>query len=403
MLRRILALAVASSALSLAACGDDAADDPAGGEDVGVDTADDTAGGSDAGLDAADDTTADAGPEPTVPDLPEGWTVIEPGGDTVCSRGTPYRFAVRRGTVNRVVVDYMGGGACWDATTCGFAGAIFNEDTEGLEDLFAPGQTGSGIYDDTNPENPFADWWHVFIPYCTGDIHWGDAQTTYGEGAGAVTIEHRGAVNGAAVLDWITENFSAPEQLFVTGCSAGAYGSIGWAPRILDRFPDAAITQLGDSGVGIITDQFFEDSFPSWNATEILPEWIETLNPDVVDIFALELSDIYIRIAEFYPDIVFSQFTTAYDDNQTFYFEAMGGGDVFDWSEQMYTMIERAVDASPNFASYIAPGERHCILPYDAFYDVEADGVRLVDWVNDLVAGENPGHVRCVDCEAPEQ
>ena len=47
----------------------------------------------------------------------------------------------------------------------------------------------SGFYDHDNAENPFKDWYHVIIPYCTGDIHWGDAVTTYNEGMSSeVTI-----------------------------------------------------------------------------------------------------------------------------------------------------------------------------------------------------------------------
>ena len=38
------------------------------------------------------------------PDLAPGWTKIEPGGDTICSRGTPFVYFVHPGTVNRLVV-----------------------------------------------------------------------------------------------------------------------------------------------------------------------------------------------------------------------------------------------------------------------------------------------------------
>ena len=65
----------------------------------------------------SDTSQVDSGPaepdvEPTMPELAEGWTQIEPGGDTICSRGTKYFFMVRKGSVNKVVIDFMGGGAC---------------------------------------------------------------------------------------------------------------------------------------------------------------------------------------------------------------------------------------------------------------------------------------------------
>ncbi|MBK9371732.1 MAG: hypothetical protein IPN01_36495 [Deltaproteobacteria bacterium] len=119
-----------------------------------------------------------------------------------------------------------------------------------------------GVYDLTDPQNPFVDWYHVIVPYCTGDIHWGDAVTTYGEGEDAVTIEHKGAVNTRAILDWVESQFSGPEQIVVTGCSAGAYGSAMWAPHIQRMYPNAQVNQIGDGGAGVVTTDFFANSFP---------------------------------------------------------------------------------------------------------------------------------------------
>ena len=47
-------------------------------------------------------------PEPV--ELSDGWNIIEPGGETSCSRGAPFIFGVREGTVDRVVVEFIGGG-----------------------------------------------------------------------------------------------------------------------------------------------------------------------------------------------------------------------------------------------------------------------------------------------------
>ena len=50
--------------------------------------------------------------------LEPGWNVIEPGGDTVCSDGTPYKFFVRPGAADKLMVYFQGGGACWTGGTC---------------------------------------------------------------------------------------------------------------------------------------------------------------------------------------------------------------------------------------------------------------------------------------------
>ena len=67
------------------------------------------------------------------------------------------------------------------------------------------------------------------MPYCTGDLHWGNSSVEYLAG---VTIEHRGAVNARAAVDWLVEQLPSPEGLLVTGCSAGAYASLFWAANL---------------------------------------------------------------------------------------------------------------------------------------------------------------------------
>jgi hypothetical protein len=49
--------------------------------------------------------------------------------------------------------------------------------------------------------------------------------------------------------------------------------------------------------------------------------------------------------------------------------------------------------------SYTAPGDDHGILDDGPFYTMEVDGVRLVDWVAALIAGEPLDDVHCDDCE----
>lgn len=334
---------------------------------------------------------------PTQPtDLPEGWSVIKPGGETICSRGSDFLFLVRKGSVNRVVIDFMGGGACWNEQSCSFADAIFNEDLSAFEDVSGESDL-DGIYDVSNEANPFKDWYHVVVPYCTGDIHWGDSVVDYGADAG--TIHHKGAVNTRAVLDWMGKSFSAPDKIFVTGCSAGAYGAIGWSPHIIEQFPSASVYQMGDAGVGVITENFFKDSFPKWNAWGLMPDWIDSLNLDEEGFYELGLEDLYIRIANHYPDVTFSQFTTAFDKTQVFYYKAMGGGDADAWAAKMQASLDEAKAGAVNFRAFVAAGDQHCILPYANFYTMEAAGVVVSDWVTDMVDDQPIDHVHCDPCE----
>jgi hypothetical protein len=357
-------------------------------------------GGDDDDDDGDDGTAVDASPAGAdastgLPTLDDGWTEIKPGGDTICSRGSEFAYFVRKGSVNKVVIDYIGGGACWDAVTCSVAGAIFQETVDSVRERIQGGEP-TGFYDDTNPANPFKDWYHVVIPYCTGDVHWGDSVTTYSKGTkDEVTINHKGAVNSQAVLDWVFDNFAKPDQVMVTGCSAGSYGSALWSAFVMQHYADSQVFQFGDSGAGIITDEFFQESFPSWNAEDAFPRFIPALDPSMVDILDTALPDLYAGIADFFPDRWVSQYNTMFDENQHFYYEVMGGGPVEEWSERMLASIDEIESRAENFSAFIAPGEQHCILPYDNFYTVTSNGVKLTDWLQDMLDDGSVASVRC--------
>jgi hypothetical protein len=331
--------------------------------------------------------------------LKAGWNTIEPGGETVCSRGTPYQYFVRPGTVNKLVVEFRGGGACWGPVTCGLADSLFNDKAD-ADPWVVDESQARGIYDHSRDDNPFKDWHHVYVPYCTGDIHWGNNLMTYGEGAEQITIEHKGAVNVQAVLDWTFDNVSSPEQVMVTGCSAGAYGAIMWSAHLRHHYEKAKVLQLADSGAGVITDTFFQDSFPSWKPEGSYPTWIEGLVPQELT----RLPQLYQAIGGEYPDMVLSQYNTQYDEDQAFFFSAMGGGNTYEWSTQMNAHVGEIADTVPNFASYLAGGFEHCIIPRDDFYTVESGGVKLVDWLSEMTQGKQPADVACEGdaCGAPK-
>src|SRR5262245_55705687 len=59
--------------------------------------------------------------------LQPGWNTIAPGGDTVCARGAPFRYFVRPGKVNKLLIDFRGGGACWNEKTCSASPPVFDQ------------------------------------------------------------------------------------------------------------------------------------------------------------------------------------------------------------------------------------------------------------------------------------
>lgn len=340
----------------------------------------------------------DSSPKRSIKDsLPEGWIEIKPGGGTTCARGDEFSFFVNPGTTNKVIVDFMGGGACWNDYTCSKETQTFTDSVDSLKERAQAGL--EGIYNRNNPLNPVKDWHHIIIPYCTGDIHWGHSQVNYKNESGQrFQISHNGAVNAKTVINWVRKKYREPNTILTTGCSAGSYGSLYWTPQIRELFPKSNVIQIGDGGAGVITPEFLKTNFPIWNANRNIPNWIPELDPESVSIYDLSMVDLYRIIGNHYPRIRLGQYNSAFDENQTFFYELMGG-DPEDWANKMWLSQLTIRQKTSNYIDYIAPGEEHCILPYQRFYEIESQGVKFYDWFGHFVNQDHLSPIHCNNCE----
>lgn len=332
---------------------------------------------------------------PARDELGEGWNWLAPGGETTCSDGSPYQFAVREGPGEDLLIYFQGGGACWSGLTCGSLNRTF---VPRVVPEYIEGQ-GDGIFDLDHPQNPFAAYDMVVIPYCTGDVFMGDSVQEYTAGD-APTIHHKGYINAATTLDWVYANFPAPVSVFITGESAGALGASFHAPWIIEQYPETQIAVLGDSAGGYSAPGFdLEMIFVPWGTLALLPDWIPGLD-DVEAPTELLFEDFYIKAAAQYPEVVFAQYNTLYDEVQAFFMSLIPGTPPLE--DVLPGTMDKIITAAPNFRSYLAGGSEHTILHLPEFYMTATNGVAIRDWVAALAAGEPVENVICDPCEAPE-
>ncbi len=326
----------------------------------------------------------------------------------VCSHGTPYHYFVKRGTVNKLVMYYQGGGACWDGNTCITFGTFDQDVNPSGSDN--PNNTTTGFGDLTNPDNPFKDWHIVFVSYCTGDIHFGDSLPNYG-----TTIRHKGWHNARTAEKWAREHFVAPDEVFVTGSSAGAYGAFFNAPLHLEIWPSAQFSVLGDAGNGIITPEFLQNEFNQWNFVEHLPDNIPGVLESISD--GTGIPAYTAAVAAAYPDARWAHYTSSYDGGtggQTGFYNVMKNLqplNVLEWLNWWHKscewndiMVQQAHDTSAavptNYRYYIGTGSRHTMYGSDKVYTDTTGGVPpIVDWVTAMV-NRTPGWDN-VECNSP--
>jgi len=329
-----------------------------------------------------------------------------------CVHGNPYAFFAKRGSVNKLVMYYEGGGACWDPLTCGIP--VCNDSIGSGDD---PNNTSTGFADATNPNNPFRDWNVVFVSYCSCDIHFGEADKQYSD---TLLIHHRGYENAKIVEKWAREHFVNPDVVFVTGSSAGAYGAWFHAPLLESVWPASQFHVLADAGNGVITQDFLDKNFTVWNFKANLPKNIkgvtEALNAGSIPKYTE-------AVAQAFPTTTWAHYSTAYDGGsggQTgFYNIMLNNSDpvaALTWwngscqfNQKMVEQVQEtamALSTNNNYRYYIGTGSRHTMWGSNKVYGDTTGGVpTIVDWVNATLSstppsGDNPAwtNVECTNC-----
>lgn len=345
--------------------------------------------------DSTDDTTTGEPPwngEPLPDGEPGTWQWVDIEG-TECIDGSPTGLGVRRGTGDGLVIYFEGGGGCFDAATCTLFYTTFANFDELAFDLLVPTLLSSGIFDDTNADNPVHDWSFVYVPYCTGDVHAGDKDLA---GVPGFVGSHQfvGFRNFGLDLERIGPTFPAPSHVLVTGISAGGYGAAYNFDRIADAYAYAGIpvTLLDDSGPPM-SDTYLPACLQDlwrelWGLDDTLPAQCAGCFDEggwVVDL------GLYLRTK--HPTQWFGLLSSEQDGTiRTFLSGGLNdcGGGLYpgaDYEAGLYELRDEILGGDAAFASYYMPGIAHTYLPFPAFTTTEIQGVRIVDWLAALLDG----------------
>eukprot|EP00755_Sulcionema_specki_P019792 Sspe_Gene.70350::Locus_41535_Transcript_1_2_Confidence_0.800_Length_1450::g.70350::m.70350/K19882/NOTUM; O-palmitoleoyl-L-serine hydrolase len=179
-----------------------------------------------------------------------------------CLDGSPYVMYFRpapKGSVHhdQWVFDMRGGGACLTPEAC-------HHRAKGpLGSSTGYGPTWSNEYgclSSNKTINPFWDFNHVFLPYCTGDFHSGTntERNVWG-------LYFSGHINVEATLHYLLQNstLDTASKVLVTGESAGGIGTFVNADFVQQTLPHAKVMAMPVAG-------FY---FPE--GTHSFPEWLD--------------------------------------------------------------------------------------------------------------------------------
>ncbi|HEY4121494.1 MAG TPA: pectin acetylesterase-family hydrolase, partial [Byssovorax sp.] len=363
----------------------------------------------------------DASPINVVDDT---WTYVPIAGST-CMNGTPTGIGINKISTSDDVVIYLeGGNACFNTLSCfatyhpnGYGQTDFDHDLASPDsELNFPiftrptgGGTGGGGGSGgggTGGGGPaagqlFKDYNFVYVPYCTGDVHAGDLDTTV---AGVYRHFH-GAENMDRYLARIVATFPGARNVIVTGSSAGGFGAAFNYDRVSNAFgPNVNVTLLDDSGPPMSSDfvapclqkHFIE----TWGLDHTLPADCTDCRPDsgvfmepLVRFLVTKYGGQRLGLISSTQDKTISGFWSFGDDNCA-NIEVMGGYDGTMYTDGLTDLRNNIVGSGNNFRMFLIDGtgslpngttnSSHVWLNWDP-YTVNSNGTNLGAWLQEFL------------------
>ncbi|MCE5260119.1 MAG: pectinacetylesterase family protein [Chloroflexi bacterium] len=330
------------------------------------------------------------------------WYVIKLPADAArCSDGSPYSIYVKKGTTNKLIVYFSGGGLAWDEYTAARPQNLFSAVFGGDSYYFPVVNVNlefinGGILAPGDPSNPFNDWNCVFIPYATGDCHVGDNEFPYHDRKGRKHIlYHHGAKNVQAALAAVKPIFGSPEQLIVAGESAGAIGCVAQAQRVAEYLGCPRVAVYSDSGV-IYTPKWQTILRDVWKVESSLADCVTDGNL-LIDWFRL----LYQRMGD---KVVYLQYSSSHDGTLSAYQSKMNDGvfcydgrDLTEFHQHLQETVTTLAREIPTYRFFMSElGKKrsdgstfHTAVRYPWYYSKNAQGISLAAWLNDAVNAGN--------------
>jgi hypothetical protein len=190
----------------------------------------------------------------TAPD--DTWTWVNIPG-AVCGNGSPTGIGINpHAGATHLLIYLQGGGACFTGDTCWGSTATTSDMTGyGASDFANDPTVDLSIFQRTNTGNPWNDADLVFVPYCTGDVHFGATSTTYTvsgvNNGNPIPTYFYGAKNIQADVASLALSLTGLTHVWLLGVSAGGFGSFLNQATVTSAFTGIPVDIVDDSGPAV--------------------------------------------------------------------------------------------------------------------------------------------------------
>ena len=342
---------------------------------------------------------------PQIPSEPKAgkWYGIPLKG-CVSSDGKEAHAGFRKGTENKLVILLFGGGVSWNEFMAARPNSVYGNPDKisfyacGDGGLVADLAARIGIHTLSKKEsNPFRDWNMLAIPYTTGDFHCGAGDFPYTALDGSKQVlHHHGYTNYRTALQEAMKHMgNNPDQILVTGFSAGGFGTALLTDDVMRTFPNCNdVTSYVDSGF-MIYPGWPEVARNVWKAPTEIAERIHSDNITLDCLQALKQDHgdrVKIAFSCSTRDAALSEYINYVEKDQLYADKESG----IQFQKELKQMCNDQQQAIPNIALYIfdTPDEnaakkaegltKHCIGAADKMV---VEGITAAQWLWDAVCG----------------
>jgi hypothetical protein len=331
----------------------------------------------------------------TAPD--KTWTWVPVDG-AKCRDGSPTGFAINMSSgSDKVMLFFMGGGACYNQATCGATPETF--DSTSVSNL------KGGMLDRDKATNPVKDWNMIYFPFCTGDVFGGSKENVTIPGV-AQPQQFVGYKNIGLFLDRIVPTFPHPSQVLSAGFSAGGFGAGVTSQLIANKFPPGTnVTLIDDSGPPM-DKQYLESCLQTgWNDTWGFEDtFLKDCGADCPDHTNFSL-DWALHLTKMFPNAKSGLIDTTDDSIITLFYgfgvnNCAAPGSTFpapmaaaDYKAGLLDTRAKLMAKTQNFGTYYIEGTQHTWIETDSFYTEKVGTESMVDWATNIVNGTSADQV----------
>lgn len=320
--------------------------------------------------------------------------------EAVSSDGSRWQGYIKKGSENKVMVLFFGGGLSVDEYTAartleredGFYNANITTSTYIMARYMAKYGIGS-----SSENNPFKDWSIIAIPYSNGDFHSGQGEFEYTALDGSKQIlYHHGYTNYrlmmSEALKYIGKN---PEQVLITGASAGGFGASILADDVTTFFPETKdFTVYVDSSL-LLYDKWNYVMTDVWKSPVALSNPVQSNNITLDSLinFKNKHEDAHILFGSSIRDYNLSMMQTYFDYGTLDMHPGQEAGDRY--QKILETMIKDMQREIPDSGIYVWDNVAqkdghlsvHTAQGTKIFFEKRDEGPTLAEWVYDAVNG----------------